>query len=622
MCGIAGIINHSNSSVVIQKMTDRLKHRGPDAEGFFINPNMALGHRRLSIIDLSDKGSQPMFSTDKRFVLVFNGEIYNYRDVKAQCVDYSFSSDSDSETLLAAYERWGQDCVNHLNGMYAFAIWDQKEKTLFFARDRLGVKPFYYYIGNSENGHFFLFSSEIRSLLSSGLVPKKIDSLGLRQLLLYQSSISPGTIVENINQLMPGYYGTWTDKGLQLRRYWQITDAKLMPYDHLSRSEVVSEIRSLLMESVELRMLADVPLGAFLSGGIDSSVIVAIMAQISTKKVRTCSVIFSEKNYDESQYAQMIAKKYNTEHIDILLSPDAFLEEIEPALLSMDSPSGDGLNTYIVSKHTRKAGLKVALSGLGGDELFAGYANFKHWFKLAKSAKLWWNLPLSLRQSIIRLTIDGSTRSNRKLAEMLLAPNPSIAVLYPHFRHLFFENEVAKICPIAANGSDEVHRLLLDDYKELSEMPLLSQFSVAELSGYTSNVLLRDTDQMSMAHGLEVREPFFDYRLVEYILGIPDIIKYPSTPKRLLVEALSPMLPKAIVNRRKMGFALPWDSWMKREMKSFCEKKITAISQRDGFDKKAINEFWQRFLKEDKSIIWSQVWTLVALETWLSNNID
>jgi asparagine synthase (glutamine-hydrolysing) len=622
MCGIAGIwgIRDPNRQhQVIKRITDKLQHRGPDAEGFFLDGPITLGHRRLSIIDLKPSANQPMFDASGRYVLIFNGEIYNFKEVKSRIPGYPYQTDSDSEVILAAYIHWGADCVAQFNGMFAFAIWDKQLQELFIARDRLGIKPLYYHQSNG----CFVFASELRAIMASGLASNQIDPLGIKTLLSYQASIAPNTVIKDIFQLMPGEYG-WLREGVLTRKqYWKLGVVTPME-ENADRKEVLSKVRELLFDSVRLRMIADVPLGAFLSGGIDSSAVVAIMSELSSMPVNTCSIVFEEQAFNESQYSRVVANKYHTHHHEIMLSMNDFLDELPGALSSMEHPSGDGINTYIVSKYTRKAGLTVALSGLGGDDLFAGYSTFLTWHKFKTSWKHLWSPPISMRKMAARslnLWKNGE-RKYSKFGKIISSQNNSLENIYPFFRQVFLEDELEKIYPGTLNFANPVKIWLADNKSHFDSLPLLSQFTVAEISSYTQNVLIRDTDQMSMAHSLEIREPFFDYRLVEYALSIPDIIKYPHTPKQLLVEAIHPLLPEQVVNRPKMGFTFPWEIWLKQDLRSFCEQRLQRLGERPGFNKYQIDNIWKKFLSGDKSIVWSQVWILVVLEEWWKNNLD
>lgn len=616
MCGIAGIAGLPDRETAAEKigiMTACLAHRGPDAEGVFVNEGVALGHRRLSIIDLSEAADQPQFDPSKRYSIILNGEIYNYKDVKRTVPDYPYSTESDTEAILASYIKFGPECLSLLNGMFSVAIWDSEKKELFVARDRLGVKPLYYSL--TDDG-VLIFASEIRAILNTGLVPRKINKHGLRDYLLYQSVYAPDTIVEGISQLPAGSYGIFSEGRFEITPYWRIekTDGEAFPD---TEAEAKKKIRELLLASVEMRMISDVRLGAFLSGGIDSSTVVGLMSEISSQPIDTFSVTFAEKEFDESRYSDLIAKRFSTRHTSVRITVESFLEELPNALSKMDSPSGDGVNTYVVSKATREAGLKVALSGLGGDELFAGYPTFMLWSKVRSGVLK--HLPGYLREGAGALIARTGRTRHQRLADILSAPSVDLANIYPMFRQVLSQQAVSDLC--GGNGHRTGIQSMLDERaSDTGRFPLLSQFSIGEILGYTQNVLLKDTDQFSMAHALEVREPFFDFRLVEYVLQVPDRMKYPKYPKSLLVEAVAPLLPDEIVHRKKMGFTLPWASWMHGELRDFCAERIDALAGRGILDGGKLKALWNSFLSGSGGVLWSHLWHLVVLEEWLQAN--
>jgi asparagine synthase (glutamine-hydrolysing) len=623
MCGIAGILNLKSPTPLnepIRKMTDALAHRGPDAEGFYVEENtIALGHRRLSIIDLSTGANQPFRDETGRFTLIFNGEIYNFLDIKALIPEYNFKTSSDTEVILAAYMKWGAACLKQINGMFAFAIWDKKEQSLFIARDRLGIKPLYYYIDNQR----FIFSSEIRSLLISGFISKQIDKNALRNYLVFQSVYAPQTIIKDILQLMPGEYAFVTSKGFEKTFYWQ---AETSPngFEIPTKEVAQKKVRELLTASVERRMVSDVPLGAFLSGGIDSSAVVALMAQASARPIDTFTVSFAEAQYDESRFADIIAKKYQTHHTTIRLTPDDFLKELPAALDAMDAPSGDGLNTYIVAKATKNAGITVALSGLGGDELFAGYSYFRHFQKIATAYPLYWGIPRGIRNPFLAIANKAlsSKPKAQRMIDILKAQEPSIEAVYPHLRRINTEGEVNALLTDGQDTLLTIEKLLKERHSAIAKLPPLSHFTIGELLGYTLNVLLKDTDQFSMATALEVREPFFDYKLVEYVLKVPDVFKMDNTsPKSLLVGALQDLLPNEIVHRPKMGFLFPWKHWLLHELRSFCQEHIDYLAQFDEFNEYALQDEWTEFQKSNgANSSYVKIWQLVVLSYWLKKN--
>ncbi|MBK7708789.1 MAG: asparagine synthase (glutamine-hydrolyzing) [Acidobacteria bacterium] len=615
MCGIAGIVGPERPSAVkdtLSKMTDRLRHRGPDATGHFFDQGVALGHLRLSIIDLSESANQPMSDSSNRFIITFNGEIYNYLEVRSKLPDYDFRTNSDTETILAAYSKFGPDCLALMNGMFAFAIWDTERRELFIARDRLGVKPLYYFLGEGV----LYFASEIRALLASEAVPRRIDRGALRDYLQFQSVYAPDSIVEGIKQLPAGSFARFAGKEIEIRTYWSI-EADPAPIEEKSESEVRGKVRELFRRSVERRLVSDVRLGAFLSGGIDSSAVVAMMSEISPAPVSTFSVNFAEKEFDESEYAETIARKFKTEHTSIRLGAADFLEQLPKALKAADSPSGDGVNTYVVSKATREAGLKVALSGVGGDELFAGYPNFLNWLRFRGGPVS--RVPQVLKKAAGAVLSHSANSKYQRLGSLLSAGNSSIAAFYPRTRQVLSERLVGELTG-TFDGSSTIASELATRGAEIAEFPMLSQFSIAEMLGYTQNVLLKDADQFSMASALEVREPFFDFELVEYVLRIPDSFKYPSYPKRLLVESLAPMLPDSIVHRKKMGFVLPWEHWMRSELQEFCERRIGLIAERDILDGARVGRLWRDFAERRSGVLWSHIWHIGVLAEWLEEN--
>jgi asparagine synthase (glutamine-hydrolysing) len=616
MCGIAGIVGLKNKEFATRKirlMTDSLSHRGPDATGIFVDDEVALGHLRLSIIDLSEFANQPFFDATNRYSITYNGEIYNFQEVKQLFPEYPFRTNSDTEVILAAYEKHGADCLSLLNGMFALAIWDKVRKELFVARDRLGVKPLYY-VQNSDGT--FIFASEIRAILNSELTPRKLNKYGVYDYLMYQSVYSPATIVENIYQLSAGEFGIFSNGKFTRKTYWQIENTS---FDKITDDEktVKKNVKELLLRSVERRMISDVRLGSFLSGGIDSSAIVALMSEVSDQPVDTFSVTFGEKEFDESIYSNLIARKYNTNHTSVFLTPDDFLNELPNALKATDSPSGDGINTYVVSKATKKTGIKVAHSGLGGDELFVGYPNFLNWFKTQTG--IFPRIPSVFRKPLAAAFSNSSNSKYQRLADIVSVERLNLTNIYPMFRQVMSQQLVRDFYK---NGHHEISikKILREKESEIEKFPLFSQFSIAELLGYTQNVLLKDTDQYSMASALEVREPFFDYKLVEYILQIPDQIKYPKYPKSLLVEAIYPMLPDEIVHRKKMGFVLPFERWMRNELKDFCQNRLENLATRGILNSDILLKRWDDFQNGKNGVLWSHLWHLVVLTEWLENN--
>ncbi len=625
MCGINGIISTTLSSKqsadAVKKMNAQLAHRGPDNQNLIQEKNVTLGHARLSIIDLSEAGNQPFYSADKKLVVVFNGEIYNYKELKLELQraaqgsnqkPYFFQTGSDTEVLLAAYIRWGTECLNYLNGMFAFCIYDIEADKCFMARDRVGVKPFYYHYSEG----LFIFSSEVRAILNAGVKEFSLNKDVVAEYVQYQTVHAPNTIIKGIKLLLPGNFLELKSGKLVGAEYWN-TNTFINKNNPLSYQETCNKVSDLLSQSIQRRLVSDVPLGAFLSGGIDSSIVVGLMAKVSSEKINTFNVSFDESEFSESVYAKKIAEKFNTNHHEIKLSPEHFLNELEPALNAMDHPSGDGPNTYIVSKATKNAGITVALSGIGGDELFAGYANFKRLHSLQNKWLLKATPGFILKSGGFVLKQTKKTIGNYKIAEVLSQDKFDLKEIYPLSRSVFTKKELKKIIN-SGKASNQIKELINDI--KFNSNKTLSAITCMEIKSYLLNVLLRDTDQMSMAVALEVREPFLDYKLIEFVLGVNDEFKMPVSPKKLLTDSIGNLIPKDIINRPKMGFTLPWQHWLKNELKDFCNKNISGLENKKILTPGAATDLWKRFLNNDSLITWSRVWHLIVLNHWLETN--
>jgi len=616
MCGIAGFYLPPDGHPHVdnlRSMNHAMEHRGPDGRGFLHEPPVFLTHVRLSILDVSEAGNQPMEDHSGRYSIVYNGEIYNYRELRKE-LGGTFQTGTDTEVILAAYAAWGKECLARFNGMFAFAIWDRQEKKLVLARDRMGIKPLYYH----HKGNSFAFASEIRTLLQLPWVPRKIDKSGLTNFLCYQTVYGEQTILQGINMLGPGCCIEISTAGMDLQPFWSVFECATDEAAHMDPGAVRTKIRDLMGRAVARRLVSDVPLGAFLSGGIDSTAIVALMAQATDQPVDTFSVSFQEKAFDESQYAELVSKKYNTRHHPILLKPEQLLSELPEALLAMDHPTGDGVNSYIVSKYTRAAGIKVALSGLGGDELFAGYPIFNQ-LPAIQNRKLLWKLPFPARRFLGKSYAGiSNSREAQKASEILRLPSPAMEGIYKVFRTIYPPRMAYEM--VGTTWKNSVSELLAKESKHIQHLPELSKISIAEIATYTQNLLLRDTDQFSMAHALEVRVPFFDHNVVKFVLGVPDHLKKPSYPKQLLVESLGDLIPPEVVHRPKMGFVFPWAQWMRGELKPFCEHRIQRLSQRGIVDSATLKSVWEEFQAGKKPWLWTHIWLPVVLDEWMENN--
>jgi asparagine synthase (glutamine-hydrolysing) len=621
MCGIAGVIGFERNADGARVAAD--------SEGTWNGrtecADVALAHTRLAILDLSRAGHQPMRRSDA--VLTYNGEVYNFRTLRAdlETAGTPFRSGSDTEVALAAYGEWGEGFLSRLDGMFALGLWDHGRRRLLLARDRLGIKPLYYYRTDAH----LVFASEIRALLSSGLVPARLDRSGLWHYLGHQTAPTPLTLVEGVRMLEPGHVLVADDSGhVVTRPYWTLSSSL---EESGSRDDDVetahSRIAELLAESVHSHLVSDVPVGVFLSGGIDSSALVSILRSENVTP-RTFSVTFDEDRFDESQYARLVARTFGTEHTELRLSAPRLLEMMPQALSAVDHPSGDGVNTYVVSRMVREAGLKVAISGLGGDEVFGGYPSFRRldrWLPLIES---WGRVPARLKQVAADAVRGvGGTSTVAAKAAAVMEGDGTLASVWPVTRQVFSRAERRRLLTGDA-VTDEIEedayeRMLAEAYGSRSAAPLWGRVSYAEARAYLHDVLLRDTDQMSMAHGLEVRVPLLDHRLVSYVLGLNDDVRRSgSQTKSLLTQSLPVALPPEIIERPKRGFTLPFDDWMRGPLQGLCDAHLgeRGLEGRRVFARGEVQELWRQFQRSEGTVTWSRLWTLVALDSWLGAN--
>ncbi len=619
MCGINGVYNHLNLNdprSQVLNMNSMSSHRGPDHTDIYIDQDVVLGHNRLSIIDLDKRSNQPFICSDKKVILSFNGEIYNFQELKSQLKQYHFITNSDTEVVVAAYKKWGIHFLTRLDGMFAMALWDLEHKKLFLARDPMGIKPLYYY----QNNNSVAFSSEIRSLFECDLVPRKLNHGALHDYLNYSTVHSPHTIIDGVFMLKAGCFLQIDENNFSISSYWDIRDSFKK---ELSSENIHESIKTLFLDSVSKRLISDVPFGAFLSGGIDSSAVVAAAARSSSKPVKTFCVSFDDKAYDESNYAKIVADLYQTDHYEIKLTPNEFLKDLPSALQAMDHPSGDGPNSYIVSKAAKSTGVSMVLSGLGGDELFAGYDIFTNALSLIEKKWLF-SFPPEVRKFIgLLLMLVKPSISSNKIAEVITQKYLELTYFYPIYRKLFTDKDLNRLISIKFNSLSGPFKIGVNDLSYGAtgyELPFLSKVSYLEMKTYMQNTLLRDADQMSMAHSLELRVPMLDQKLVEFVYGVSDSYKLGALPKQLLVNSLGDMLPKTIVNRPKMGFLLPWEGWMRKELRDFNIGALSVLKETSIFNNAEIDEIWNKFMRNDSRVSWSKVWSLVVLGNWLQEN--
>ena len=611
MCGISAIIHPIETHRIretLDCMNNSMHHRGPDADGIYINEKIGLGHRRLSIIDPENSANQPMLSRNKKWVVAFNGEIYNYVELKAnELQGVYFQTESDTEVILELFQKYGVECLPKLRGMFAFVLHNIETAETYVVRDRYGMKPLYYSM--QKNGCFI--ASELRALLASDFIPRKLNRTALEEYIETQTVCAPNTLIENVQLLEAGHYLHFNKKETTKHCYYRLLDDT--SYELLDKTNTQELLRSTLRESVAQHMRADVPFGAFLSGGIDSSLLVGLMSEIRTEKINTFQISFEEEAFDERKYAQLVAKKFGTDHHEINLSANEFLKDIPAAIASIDFPSGDGPNTYAVSKAAKKAGITVAISGLGGDELFAGYPVFQYMQSIEKSFILKLSYPLRKSASVALNAISYS-RSLRKKAELLGLHKANLASAFPLVRNVW---KAGELIPRTTK-----HFEIENNFNFIFEKnaPLLNRVSAAEIESYMQHVLLRDSDQMSMAHSLEIRVPFLDHTVVELATHLSTNLKNPTSAKKFLTETFADLLPHEVVNRKKMGFTLPWSVWMKNELRDFTEEGFNELYKQDVINEEVLRKAWSKFVlgSEEKSFI--SFWHLSVLGHWMKNN--
>ncbi len=631
MCGIVGIVarNAPVPEELLEKATRSLAHRGPDDHGTVIlrvtQPEpveVGLGNRRLAILDLSPLGHQPMQDPATGNWIVHNGEIYNFRAVRSRLEGEGvhFASQSDTEVVLKAYARWGEHCLEQFRGMFAFALWDARRQRLLIARDPLGIKPLYYHASE----RYFLFSSEVRTLLGTGLIRPQLDAPAVWNYLAFGSVYEPDTLITGVSALPPGHYLTWEQGTQKIAEYWNLAPPDVPARVAKSARAAEEQLHATIDESVRMQLVSDVPVGVFLSGGIDSSSLVGILSR-SGVRPSTFSIVFQEEDFSEAEHSRAVARLFNTDHHEITASQQDVLEAIPAALRAMDQPTMDGINTYFVSQKTRAAGVKVALSGLGGDELFGGYSSFHTVPRMERFKTLWARAPRFLRGSTAAAfaVLAAPSDQNRKLTALIQGNG---RVLHPYYlsRMLFAPQQRTSLMPaITDAGRHRADASLRQTLHETVDLDPVNRVSYLEARCYMLNTLLRDSDFMSMAHGLEVRVPLLDDQIARGAMALPGSRKVGGpTPKRLLVDALQGSLPESIVRRPKRGFTLPFEHWMRDALRPEIELALAKIS--DGpvgelLNPAAARHVWNQFLRGETS--WSRPWSLFVLERWCQQNL-
>jgi asparagine synthase (glutamine-hydrolysing) len=615
MCGIAGIVRWNRRPVLeheIRAMCGAMVHRGPDDEGIWRGDGVALGQRRLSIIDLSN-GHQPLSNEDGSIWIVFNGEIYNYPELRAQLLSrgHTLRTNSDTETIVHLYEDFGSACVEHLRGMFAFAIWDTRRRELLLARDRLGIKPLYYAEQNGE----LLFASEIKPILQLGRVERALDWQAVGHLFTYMATPPDQSIVRGISKLEPARVAVATGHGsIAPRRYW---DVSFQPDESASEATLVERLREQLHDAVTAHQIADVPVGAFLSGGIDSSAVVAMMAKPAAGRLKTFSIGFAESDFNELSHARAVAKQFGTDHYELVLRPDV-VSMVEDLTFYLDEPFGDtsAIPTYMVSKLAAEH-VKVVLSGDGGDELFAGYDKY---------------------------VVEGQERRRERLPRPLRQMAGAIGAMMPHgmkgrrfLRHLALEGGARYLDAQMLFHDDERPHLFREDAfdeidrgvsKRASDFgpagaDWLSAIQYRDLNHYLPLDILTKVDRMTMAHSLEARPPLLDHKLVEFAATVPARFRLKDgTTKYLFKQALRGVLPDAIIDRPKHGFAVPLAHWFRGELAGFARDVLLSDRCRDRgiLEPRYLSRLLE--LNEQGRNLDLQLWTALSFEMWCRRFLD
>jgi len=618
-------------------MMNAMGHRGPDGEGFLFAPPLALGMRRLSIIDLPG-GSQPVWNESENVAVVFNGEIYNFRELRQEleAAGHRFRTRSDTEVIVHAYEAWGEGCLQRLHGMFAFVVVELPQgpygpaSRVFLARDPLGIKPLYY----AQAGSNLFFASEVRALLASGSISREVDSATIPAYLLFGSVCEPLTLVEGVRSIPPGHFMSLSTlrpvRATEPRRYWD-------PGPDATRNTTVQggsprstapalQVRALLASTVETHLVADVPVGVFLSSGLDSTAIAALASR-AAGGIHTFTVAFPDAEFSEAEIARRTASRLGTKHLELTLSAEEMVSRLDEAIAAFDQPSMDGINTYFVSWSARQAGLKVALSGLGSDELFGGYDSFRSTSALVRAIQLARRLPWPMRAlaagALSQVPSFGSSPDRFRKASAAFRDQDMLPHLY-FFTRLLFTPETVR-SRLRSDGhpwQDTAWWKWFDACgREALAMDEFTATSWLELRAYLLNTLVRDTDAVSMRSSLEVRVPFLHTPLVEYVLSVPGSAKVGTHPKQLLVAALGDILPDEIVRQAKRTFTFPWENWLRGPLGERVRVGLTEWSS--ALEPHVSREWalavWRDFLGGRTT--WSRPWSLYVLNEWVKRNL-
>jgi len=630
MCGICGIaipdhLGRDVDSVALVRMRDSLTHRGPDDAGMFVDGPVGLGHRRLSIVDLAG-GHQPMSNEDGRVWIVYNGEVYNHRDLRPdlEARGHQYQTSSDTETIIHLYEEHGPRAVEQLRGMFAFAIWDAPRRRLVLARDRLGIKPLYYTL--SADG-VICFASEIKALLEARQVRAELNYDALADYAANRYTSGEETLFRGVKRLLPGHTLVWTNGRVQIERYWDVSFEK--PEKQLSEGQYVEQFTELFQESVRLRLMADVPLGMFLSGGIDSSAIVSAMSGMVTDPIKTFSVAFEEREANELEYARMVSRAFGTDHHEIVVSPNQFFDALPAMVYQEDEPIAhpSSIPLYFVSKLAAEH-VKVVLTGEGSDEMLAGYDKYrKTVYNLALGRAYHNTMPASIRGAIERaiLKLNGASPVRQKLSRTFLCLEPRIEDIYFDNFSVFSRASQRRLFTRETREQmleSDAYAAPLALLEGADSSSLLDRLLAADLKTYLHELLMKQ-DQMSMAASIESRVPFLDHKLVEFAAALPENMKLRGlTTKYILRKAMKNRLPKEILTRRKMGFPVPVGAWLRNKFSHVVDEYVLSprALERGVFEPGFVRELVARHNAGENHS--ERLWALINFEIWQRRFFD
>ncbi len=631
MCGINGIALSSNSRRaldrgVLERMRDVIRHRGPDDKGLFVDGRVGLGHRRLSIVDVA-AGHQPMTNEDGSLQIIYNGEVYNHSDYRTELESsgHVYQTHCDTETILHLYEDHGDACVNYLRGMFAFAIWDARKRELFIARDRLGVKPLYY--AHTADGSLY-FGSEIKTLFAGEALKPELNYDALPDYLANHAPSGEDTLFAGVKRLLPGHTLTWRDGRLEIRKYWDVTFVKARENGR-SDSDYVAEWADLFRTSVRLRLMADVPLGMFLSGGIDSSAIAAVMSDMVDEPIKTFSVAFAEREANELAYARIVAEAYKTNHHEVVVSPEEFFGALPRLVWHEDEPLAhpSSVALYFVSLLASQH-VKVVLTGEGSDELLAGYGRYRKTIVNLSWGKRYRNLTPGAVQAAVRSGIAGLPASvvRQKLLRTFFSVTPDIESIYFDNFAVFPAAMQARLLTPGTRervGAGDPYAGVRRALTETDAESLLDRLLYADIKTYLHELLMKQ-DQMSMAASIESRVPFLDHKLVEFTCGLPERMKLRgSTTKYILRESMKNVLPDAILSRSKMGFPVPIGAWFRGAYRAVLDEYVLSerAMARGIFNPDVVRELVQRHQTGSENHD-ERLWALVNFEIWQRQFFD